>query len=121
MIIIFFIDLIIYGICLTLIEILILDRLTPNYIIIGFELSKIPKIIINDNNNINRWIIIIVSIFQIFFLCFYLEIFKYNFCSWNKNTKKNIIKRERSESKKNKNDENILKDDNYFIELIGLE
>ena len=34
-----------------------------------------------------------ISIFQIFSLLFYLEIFELNFCSLNKNTKKNIISR----------------------------
>ena len=47
---------------------------------------------------IDRWIILVISIFQIFSLLFYLEIFELNFCSLNKNTKKNIISRIPSEA-----------------------
>ena len=37
-----------------------------------------------------KWIILVLSIFQILSLLFYLEILEYNFCSLNKNTKKSI-------------------------------
>ncbi len=36
-----------------------------------------------------------MSILQIFILLFYLEIFEFNFCSLNKNTKKHILEREK--------------------------
>ena len=74
--------------------------------IIASELGKIPiSIILNEG--INRWIILIVSIFQIIFLLFYLEIFEFNFCSLNENTKRNISEREQRQ----KNDDNSNNND----------
>ena len=72
-----------------MIEFIILYKLSPNYIIICFELGKILSTIIG-NEGTKRWIIILISILQIIFLSFYLEIFEFNFCSLNKNTKRNI-------------------------------
>ena len=120
MVLIFFIGIILDGICITLIEFLILDRLSPNYIIIGYELGKIPIILLHDNN-MHRWIISIITIIQVFFLCFYLEIFEYNFFSLNRNTKRNIIRRERSESREIKNNEKLLKDDEDYPEYMEIE
>ena len=78
-------------------EFFILYNLTPNYIIISFEIGKIP-VTISFNEGWKRWIIFIISIFQIFGLLCYLEIFEYNFCSLNKNTKRLISEREKVES-----------------------
>ena len=50
----------------------ILYNLTPNYIIISFEIGKIP-VTIAINEGWERWIILIISIFQIFGLLCYLE------------------------------------------------
>ena len=77
------------GFFIGILEFLILDKLTPNYVIIGFELGKIPTTLITTEG-IYRWIVLVISIFQIISLLFYLEIFEYNFCSLNKNTKRNI-------------------------------
>ena len=73
------------GFFIGILEFLILDKLTPNYVIIGFELGKIPTTLITTEG-IYRWIVLVISIFQIISLLFYLEIFEYNFCSLNKNT-----------------------------------
>ena len=98
--------LIIGGFLAFSIEFFILNELTPNYAIIASELGKIPiSIILNEG--INRWIILIVSIFQIIFLLFYLEIFEFNFCSLNENTKRNISEREQRQ----KNDDNSNNND----------
>ena len=77
---------------LDILEFLILDKLSPNYISIGNVLSRIPSDLI-ENEGVNRWLILITSILQILTLLFYLEILEYNFCSLNRNTKKNIEER----------------------------
>ena len=96
MILRFLIGFIIEGIIISTLEIVILKELTPNYVIISYALSKIPIYIVGNEGN-NRWIILAISIVQIISLLFYLEILECNFCSLNKNTKKSIIIRERSE------------------------
>ena len=97
MILRFLIGFIIEGMMLGALEIFILKELTPVYVIIGYELSKIPTSIIEIKENKNRWKILVISIVQIFSLLFYLEILEFNFCSLNRNTKKSIIERERNE------------------------
>ena len=96
------------GFFIGILEFLILDKLTPNYVIIGFELGKIPTTLITTEG-IYRWIVLVISIFQIISLLFYLEIFEYNFCSLNKNTKRNISEREKSEFMLDNDDEIIFK------------
>ena len=97
MILRFIIGFIIEGMILFPLEVIIIKELTPNYVIIAYALSKIPTSIIEIEDNKNRWIILAISIVQIICLLFYLEILECNFCSLNKNTKKSIIIRERSE------------------------
>ena len=89
----FLFALILIGFCVGMLEFLILDKLTPNYVIIGYELGKIPATLISTEG-VYRWIILAISIFQIISLLFYLEIFEYNFCSLNENTKRRISERE---------------------------
>ena len=117
MILRFLISLIIEGIILSILEFVILKELTPGYIIIAYTLAKIPSSIIANTGN-NRWIILAISIVQIFILLFYLEILEFNFCSLNKNTKKSIIERERIESRISEN--NKFDNDNK-IEIKGYE
>ena len=93
MILPFLVGLFVAGFTIDSIEYVILNEITPNYVIIGIETSKIPKSIMGIEGN-NKWLILIVSILQIFSTLFYLEILEFNFCSLNKNTKKNIMKRE---------------------------
>ena len=105
MILRFLFGLVFIGFFVGILEFLILNELTPNYVIIGYALGKIPTYIINSEG-INRQIILIISIFQIIILLFYLEIFEYNFCSLNKNTKRNILEREQKQRyDSNENDE----------------
>ena len=113
----FFFMLIIGGFLAFSIEFFILNELTPNYAIIASELGKIPiSIILNEG--INRWIILIVSIFQIIFLLFYLEIFEFNFCSLNENTKRNISEREQRQKNDDNNNNN---DDGNEIIVRGYD
>ena len=103
----FMIGLVLIGFCVGFLEFLIMNELTPNYIIIAFCLAKIPTTIYSIEGT-NRWIILIVSIFQIISLLFYLEIFEFNFCNLNHNTKKNIEERERKQNNEDQDNEIII-------------
>ena len=93
MIIDFLFGFIFLGLFIGIFELIIIKELTPNYVIIAYGLSMIPSSIIGIGGK-ERWIILVIFIFQIISLLFYLEIFELNFCSLNKNTKKNILERE---------------------------
>ena len=108
MILRFLFGLVFIGFFVGILEFLILNELIPNYVIIGYALGKIPTYIINSEG-INRWIILIISIFQIIILLFYLEIFEYNFCSLNKNTKRNILEREQKQRNDSKSSAIVIK------------
>ena len=90
----FMMGLIFIGFFVGYLEFAILNELTPNYIFICYCLAKIPTLIMSINGY-KRWIVLLLSIIQIFISLFYLEILEYNFCSLNANTKKNIEERER--------------------------
>ena len=89
----FFISLIFKGFFIGLLGFLILKELSPNFVTIAYGLARIPSSIIELKGS-NRWIILIISIIQVIFILFYLEIIEYNFCNLNKNTKRNISERE---------------------------
>jgi hypothetical protein len=102
----FFLGFVVTGFIIDILEFMILDKLTPNYIIIGYEIGKIPSNIVdffgNDSYGDNKKlkvvvlvVLLILSILQIASLLLYLEIFELNFCSLNQNTKRNIEERER--------------------------
>ena len=93
MILIFFMNLVMKGLMIFLIEMKIVDMLGPSFA------STIMSI---EGNN--KWIVLILSLFQILFILFYLEILEFNFCSLNKNTKKSIAERERKQSIDESND-----------------
>ena len=92
MILRFLFGLVLNGFSIGILEFIILDKLTPNYIIISYEIGKIPSSIIFSESG-ERWRISIILMFQIIGLLFYLEIFEFNFCSLDKNTKRNINER----------------------------
>ena len=92
----FMMGLIFIGFFVGYLEFAILNELTPNYIFICYCLAKIPTLIMSINGY-KRWIVLLLSIIQIFISLFYLEILEYNFCSLNANTKKNIEERVRSQ------------------------
>ena len=110
----FFFSLIITGFSGCLLEFIIVKELTPNYVIIGYELSKIPASII-INEGINRWIVLVISIFQIICLLFYLEIVECNFCSVNNNTRKSISERGERQEETNYLDDNEIVYKGYDI------
>ena len=109
---------------------MILNKLTPNYIIICYEIGKIPSNIKNFVNSDyykshikNKFLvligIIILSVLQVITLLFYLEIFEFNFCSLNKNPKKNIEERELMLTSNNIIMDNYLVDDESYIVIKG--
>ena len=102
---------ILYGFFIVFATIIILNNLEPDFIAVSYVFSKIPTTILETEGSMKKWLIILISIFQIIFLLFYLEIFEYNFCSLNKNTKKNIIKREISETNQTHKNEILLRID----------
>ena len=121
----FFKGLVISGFIIDILEFIILDKLTPNYIIIAYEIGKIPSNIKNfiktDQKEIEGFeilvciAIIILSILQVICLLFYLEILELNFCNLNKNTKKNIEERELLLRVKKIDSTEIKSDDESYI------
>ena len=91
----FFIEFILYGIFSQILRLLVLENLTPNHMLISYEISKLSNVLIKSTS-LNKWFSIIPFILQFMSLMFFLEIFEYNFCNLNKNTKKNIDLREGS-------------------------
>ena len=86
-------------------QILTIFYLSPEYIFISQSISRIIFYITYENNN--KYICIIIFLFQFFILMIYLEILEFNFLNLNKNTKRNIKLRidneqiERTDSLKN--------------------
>ena len=62
--------------------------------------------------NFSQLFILIPFTFQIIALLFYIEIFEFNFCGLNKNTKKNILLREKEEIKNS-----VINRDSIIVEL----
>ena len=94
MVIVFLIGLFVVGICFNMLEFLIVERLTPTYVMIGYEIGLLPTAIaIAIKDGINYFQVIIMFIIQFISLFFYLEILECNFCSLNKNTRKQIYER----------------------------
>ena len=94
MILRFLFGLFIAGIYFYMLEFLIIESFSPNYVIIGYEIGLLPaalEIVKEDYTKISLLIIIFIAQFAVLF--FYLEIFECNFCSLNKNTRKQIYKR----------------------------
>ena len=109
----FLFGLFVTGFIVDILEFVILDRLTPNYIIIGFEIGKIPSNIIETENDKKR-VVLVLSILQVVSLLLYLEIIEFNFCKLNKNTKKNIERRLLLQSNED-NEENEITIKDYDI------
>ena len=76
-----------------LLRLLVLEKLTPNHMLISYEISKLSNVLIKSNSEY-RWYSIILFVFQFISLLFFLEILEYNFCDLNFNTIKNIQERE---------------------------
>ena len=69
-----------------------MDYFTPNHMLIAYEFIKIYYVLTKSKSN-NRWYSIISFIFQFLVLMFFLEIFEFNFCKLNENSKRNIMLR----------------------------
>ena len=61
--------LLLQGFCADILEFLILDKLTPNYIIIGFEIGMIPSNLIGNEGS-DRLLVSIISVLQLLSLLF---------------------------------------------------
>ena len=91
----FFVNLIL-GFFQYLSRILTLDYYSPNYMLIAYEVLKI-YIVLMESKSDYKWYSLIIFVVQFLVLMFYLEIFEFNFCHLNKNTKKNVQKRAMTE------------------------
>ena len=78
---------------MNLCRILTIVNLTPDYILISFTISRIINIVIETK----KYECLILFLFQFIILMFYLEILELKFCGLNKNTRRNILKREKKE------------------------
>ena len=91
-----FARLIIDGFFISILEFQTINLFNPNFIFVCYEISKISSILYYIEK-LSDLLFIIPFTFQIIILLFYIEIFEFNFCDLNKNTKKNILLREREE------------------------
>ena len=103
-----------YGL-MTLLMILIIYYLSPNYMIIPDQIGVIEELLIYQTKKENRFYTIIPFALQIICLLFYFEILELNFFGLNKNTVKNIQEREKDEGKVHISREQT----NTKIELTG--
>ena len=102
----FFLDAILNQFLRMLLTLIILEYFSLNHVLISLLLFRIA-ISIYLHELIFKFIIILVdkkylfflipAFFQIISLLFYLEIFEFNFCNLNRNTKRNIMLREEEE------------------------
>ena len=102
----FFLDAILNQFLRMLLTLIILEYFSLNHVLISLLLFRIA-ISIYLHELIFKFIIILVdkkylfflipAFFQILSLLFYLEIFEFNFCNLNRNTKRNIMLREEEE------------------------
>jgi hypothetical protein len=113
-----------------LLFVLIVYYLKPNHTIINdeinvFEAQIIYKKIANAEYNIketDKYYTFIPFVFQMLCLLFYFEILEFNFLKLNKNTVKNIQKREINEGEReNEYESNEARDsyNNNKVELVG--
>ena len=84
---------IILNFFLNLFRVLTILYLTPDYILISFTVSRILDIVIESK----KYECLALFFLQFITLMFYLEIFEFNFCGLNKNTRRNIQEREKDE------------------------
>ena len=104
----FFLDAILKQFLRLLLTLIILEYFSLNHVLISHLLYRIVisiylylyKSIIKLTHiltNKNYLLFLIPAFFQIISLLFYLEIFEFNFCNLNRNTKRNIMLREEEE------------------------
>ena len=81
---------------MSLLKMLTLNSFSITYILISYEISKFSVVLLKETNN-NKWYSLIFFFCQFFSLMFFLEIFEFNFCHLNKNTKRSILEREETD------------------------
>lgn len=89
----FALEYIFFGFTIQTLRILTLKDLTTNHMLISYEISKLSNILLNSTHKY-KWYTLIPFVFQFISLMFFLEVFEFNFCDLNKNTRKNIQIRE---------------------------
>jgi len=87
----FFSWLILYGL-IDLFRLITLDKLSPNHMLISYGVAKLVNILTMSTSEY-KWYSIILFFLQFVVLMFFLEIFEFNFCNLNQNTKRNIEER----------------------------
>ena len=92
----FILQTIFFGFIMCLLRMLTLTYLTVNHILISYGISKLSIILLKSAHK-NKWYSIIPFIFQFLSLMFFLEVFEFNFCGLNKNTKRQIEFREETD------------------------
>ena len=83
----------ILNFALNLLRTLTIVNLTPDYVLIGFTISRIFMIVLESK----KYECLALFPIQFITLMFYLELIELNFFGLNKNTKRNIHERERRE------------------------
>jgi hypothetical protein len=102
---------------LNLLRTLTIVHLTPDFILLGFTISRIIDIAIDTG----RYECFALFPLQFITLLFYLEIIELNFCSLNKNTRRNIEARFKEEmllqgaNEKNEESLDINSDYTYYL------
>ena len=96
---------------LNILKILTIYYFTQNHIYISYIIIKFVDYLIRKTGW-RKFLGIILFVFQLFGLLIYIEIIELNFLNLNKNTKKNVEKREKEE------DERLLSDENSRISEI---
>ena len=91
---------IIYNFLYYVLIIVMIYYLRPNHMIISDEIQEIQELIFYEDWP-NKYYALIPLSLQMLALLFYFEILEFNFCGLNKNTAKNIKKREGNENKLN--------------------
>ena len=85
----FLFGLVFNGFIAGILEFAIMIKLSPNFILIGYGIGRIPSAVYYAEGW-QRWVILFLSILQILSVLIYLEIIELNFCNLNNNTKRSI-------------------------------
>jgi hypothetical protein len=108
------------GFIQQVLNVLIIYLFTPNHMLIPYVINKIKRILFDSNKaDYYHLFCIIPAIFEILSLLFFLEIFEFNFCGLNKNTRKNIQLREKEDMQKKEFRENYTELDHCLLGKNG--
>ena len=101
---------------LNTLKILTIYYLTQNHIYTAYILIKVFDLLLKKDNNY-KYMSIILFILELISLLIFLEIIELNFLNLNKNTKRNIEKREIEDNKKLLDENSLENNDSILIEL----